>query len=45
MKSFIPTLSQGEDIKIDISSLPTGIYYCTLNAGTQKITRSFVVIR
>ncbi|MCX6154483.1 MAG: T9SS type A sorting domain-containing protein [Candidatus Kapabacteria bacterium] len=31
--------------RIDISSLPSGIYYCCISAGTQRITKSFVVMR
>ena len=32
-------------INFSIESFPTGIYYCTLNYGTKKISRSFVVLR
>ncbi|MCX6153740.1 MAG: T9SS type A sorting domain-containing protein [Candidatus Kapabacteria bacterium] len=31
--------------RIDISSLPSGIYFCTLQAGTGKLTSKFVVIK
>ena len=32
-------------IKFSIESFPTGVYYCTLNYGIKKISRSFVVLR
>ncbi|MCX6153741.1 MAG: T9SS type A sorting domain-containing protein [Candidatus Kapabacteria bacterium] len=34
-----------ETSMIDISSLPSGMYFCTLQAGTEKITAKFVVVR
>jgi len=32
-------------INFSIESFPTGVYYCTLNYGIKKISRSFVVLR
>ena len=32
-------------INLTTDEFPSGIYYCTLNSGTNKITKSFVVIR
>jgi len=32
-------------INFSIESFPTGVYYCTLNYGTKKISRSFLVLR
>jgi len=32
-------------INFSTESFPTGVYYCVLNYGTKKISRSFVVLR
>ena len=32
-------------INFSVESFPTGVYYCTLNYGIKKISRSFVVLR
>ncbi|MCX6155220.1 MAG: T9SS type A sorting domain-containing protein [Candidatus Kapabacteria bacterium] len=47
MKNLTPTISEGEGVgqRIDISSLPSGIYYCCISAGIQRITKSFVVLK
>ncbi|MCX6154174.1 MAG: T9SS type A sorting domain-containing protein [Candidatus Kapabacteria bacterium] len=34
-----------EGSKIDISALPVGVYYLSVTTGTQRITKSFVVVR
>ncbi|MCX6154170.1 MAG: T9SS type A sorting domain-containing protein [Candidatus Kapabacteria bacterium] len=31
--------------KIDVSALPVGIYYLSVSTGTQRITKSFIVVR
>jgi hypothetical protein len=32
-------------IKIDISNLPSGIYFATVKSGTEIITKQFVIMR
>lgn len=34
-----------DSICLSTGNLPSGLYYCTLNAGNKKITKSFVIIR
>jgi len=46
MKRYDNTeLSEKSSINLTTDEFPSGIYYCTLNSGTNKITKSFVVIR
>ncbi len=30
---------------IDVSSFPSGVYFCTLQAGSEVITKKFVIIK
>ena len=32
-------------INLTTDEFPSGIYYCTLNSGTYKVTKSFIIIR
>ena len=38
-------LIRGENLNIDVSGLVPGVYYCVINTGTNRITKSFVVVR
>ena len=38
-------LSGNSSINLTTDDFPSGIYYCSLNSGINKITKSFVVIR
>lgn len=37
--------SEGSVINIPTKDFPSGIYYCILSSGTNRITKSFVVVR
>jgi hypothetical protein len=38
-------LSGQSSIRFSIEGFPTGIYYCIFNSGSDKITKSFIVVR
>ena len=38
-------LSEKSSINITTHEFPSGIYYCSMNLGTNRITKSFVIIR
>jgi hypothetical protein len=38
-------LSDGSSINISTKEFPSGIYYCTLNSGMNRITKSFMVVK
>ena len=38
--------SGGEhELQIDASTLPSGVYYCLLSLGNQRITKKFVIAK
>jgi PKD repeat protein len=37
--------SEGSSISFSTEDFPSGVYYCTLNTGMNRITKSFVVVR
>ena len=37
--------SDGSSISFSTEDFPSGIYYCTMNIGMNRITKSFVVVR
>lgn len=38
-------LTGSQSVELSTKGLPSGIYYCTLNNGKEKIVKSFVIIR
>jgi hypothetical protein len=38
-------LSGQNSLSISIVDFPSGVYYCTMNTGTERITKRFVVVR
>jgi hypothetical protein len=37
--------SEGSSISFSTEDFPSGVYYCTLNSGMNRITKSFVVVK
>ncbi len=42
---LVPITTQGSDIQVDVSSLPSGLYFCTVSVGNKKWVQKVVVAR
>ncbi|MCU0426567.1 MAG: T9SS type A sorting domain-containing protein [Candidatus Kapabacteria bacterium] len=44
--AFVGEISEGEtEIPLSTAHLPTGVYFCTIQAGTKQVVRQIVVVR
>lgn len=43
--NLTPALSEGEGERIDVSALPLGVYFVSVNNGKELLTGSFIILR